>query len=252
MKTIMHKALSLCLLLLLLLVEVQAKNNAQAFNIVFIGNSITHGASLKAPLTQAPPVMAAKYLNGHGCQVQYANCGVSGSTTVDFLPATNRLFPRVIKAADTLYSKGAPLIFSIMLGTNDSAIKGPKGAPVSPDDYRKNMLTIIDNLIQRYPKCHIILHQPIWYSPNTHNKSMYLAEGLARLQTYTPQIVAISKLRSEYVSVGDRKAFDFFKKNSLKYFTAENGNSGIFYLHPNASGAEKLGEFWAKALIRYH
>ena len=229
-------------------VSAHAKNKVSEFNIVFIGNSITYGATLQNPSIQAPPVMETKYLNSHECLVHYANCGVSGSTTVDFLPSSNRLFPLVTAAADSLYSKGVPLIFSIMIGTNDSAIKGPEGAPVSPENYRKNLLTIIDSLIQRYPNSHFVLNQPIWYSPNTHNSSVYLAEGLARLQSYTPQIVAISKIRPKQVSVGDRKAFKFFKQNYKEYITPENGNSGIFYLHPNVLGAAKLGEFWAKAL----
>jgi len=92
------------------------------------------------------------------------------------------------------------------------------------------------------------VHQPIWYSPNTHNGALYLAEGLTRLQSYTPEIIALSKLRPNRVFVGDRKAFRFFKQNHLKYLSPEKGNSGTFYLHPNVLGATKLGEFWAIAL----
>jgi len=226
----------------------QAGNPVSKFNIVFIGNSITYGAGLQNPSTQAPPAIVAKYLNDHQCRVNYANCGVSGSTTVDFLPVSHNLYPRVVKAADTLYHKGVPLFFSITIGTNDSAIKGPNGAPVSPDNYRNNLLTIIDSLIRRYPQSHIVVHQPIWYSPNTHNGALYLAEGLARLQSYTPEIIALAGLRPNRVFVGDRKAFNFFKQNHLQYLTPEKGNSGTFYLHPNVLGATKLGEFWAIAL----
>lgn len=248
MEKLRIRTLFLCILLITVFVRVQAKNPVSGFNIVFIGNSITQGVCLQNPSTQAPPAAAAKYLNEHQCRVHYANCGYSGSTSVDFLPASGNLFPRVVKAADSLYNKGVPLIFSITIGTNDSAIKGPKGAPVSPEDYRRNLLTIIDSLIRRYPQSHFVLHQPIWYSTNTHNRSVYLAEGLARLQSYTPEIIAISEMKTKQVSIGDRKAFKFFKKNYLRYLTPENGNSGTFYLHPNAAGAEKLGEFWAKAL----
>jgi len=238
----------LFLFFLLITFIAQAKNEEKAFNVVFIGNSITHGACLKDPATQAPPIMAVNYLNEHQCRVKFANCGVSGSTTVDWLPATNNLFPKAVKAADTLYNKGVPMIFSIMIGTNDSAIKGPNGSPVSPEDYKKNLLTIIDSLLQRYPQSHIILNRPIWYSPNTHNTALYMAEGLTKLQTYTPMIIEITKLRSKQVCLGDTKAFEFFKKNSLEYLTAEKGNSGTFYLHPNALGAKKLGEIWAKVI----
>ena len=229
-------------------INLQAGNQVSTFNIVFIGNSITEGSNFKDPSTQAPPATTVKYLNEHNCQVQFANCGVSGSTTVDFLPSSQKLFPKVIAAADSFYQKELALIFSIKLGTNDSAIKGPNGSPVSPEEYKKNMLLIIDSLLIRYPKSHIVLHCPIWYSPNTHNGSLYMAEGLARLQTYVPQIFAICKLNPTRVFIGDRKAYNFFKNNYKQYLRAENGNSGTFYLHPNVQGAEKLGEFWGIAI----
>ncbi|MFZ4412466.1 MAG: GDSL-type esterase/lipase family protein [Bacteroidales bacterium] len=237
--------------LLTVIINLQAQSKISKFNIVFIGNSITEGSNFKDPATQAPPATTVNYLNEHNCQVQFANCGVSGSTTVDFLPSTHKQFPKVLAAADSFYKKELPLVFSIKLGTNDSAIKGPNGSPVFPEDYKKNMLLIIDSLLLRYPKSHFVLHCPIWYSPNTHNNSLYMAEGLARLQTYVPQILAICKLRSTKVFVGDRKAYGFFKNNYKQYLRAENGNSGIFYLHPNVLGAEKLGEFWAVAIMKY-
>ncbi|MDD4972269.1 MAG: GDSL-type esterase/lipase family protein [Paludibacter sp.] len=251
MRKIIFKAVCFSMFLLLVLTKAEAKKTTSEFNIVFIGNSITQGAGLQNRVEQAPPVMAVKYLREHQCRVKFANCGVSGSTTVNFLPASNSLFPRVVKAADTLYSKGTPLVFSMILGTNDSAIKGPTGAPVSPENYKKNLLTIIDSLLQRYPKSHIILHQPIWYSPNTHNSATYLSEGLARLQSYTPQILSIPGIRPGKVFIGDRKACKFFEKNHLQYLAPEKGNSGTFYLHPNAAGAKILGEMWADVIMKH-
>ena len=35
----------------------------------------------------------------------------------------------------------------------------------------------------------------------------------------------------------------------MKYYFAENGNAGVFYLHPNESGARKLGKRWARAIV---
>ena len=241
----------ICLLLVIISGTLQAKSPVLKFNVVFIGNSITHGSGLKNPITESAPTQAVNYLNTHGCSVQFANCGVGGSTTVDFLPSTNKLFPRVELAADSLYRKGVPLVFSVKLGTNDSAIKGPNGAPVLPEKYKENVQTIIDALQQRYPQAYIVLNCPIWYSPNTHNHSTYMEEGLARLQTYRPQLETLAKENAPHVLMGDKKAFAFFKKNYLLYLNPEQGASGTFYLHPNVSGAQKLGEFWAKVLIRY-
>ena len=108
-------------------------------NIVFIGNSITQGALLENPRHEAPPVKAALYLRRQPSvgTVRYSNQGVSGSTTLDFLPQTDLLFPKVVQVADQFKDETwATLIFSIMLGTNDSAITGPNGAPASPSNKR--------------------------------------------------------------------------------------------------------------------
>lgn len=142
-------------------------------------------------------------------------------------------FPNVVKAANSLNEEGELLVFSIMLGTNDSAINGPNGAPVSPSRYKQNMLRIIRELIDRYPACKIVLNRPLWYSPNTHNSASYLQEGLDRLQSYFPYIKELADENAGCVSEGDNNAFDFFKENHLQYLQPENGNSGVFYLHPN-------------------
>ena len=163
-------------------------------NIVFIGNSITQGALLENPRHEAPPVKAALYLRRQPSvgTVRYSNQGVSGSTTFDFLPQTDLLFPKVVRVADQFKDETwATLIFSIMLGTNDSAITGPNGAPASPAKYYENMKTIIDKLLALYPECKIVLHRPVWYSPNTYNGAKYLEEGLNRLQSYYPELQAL-------------------------------------------------------------
>ena len=95
-----------------------------ALNIVYIGNSITQGALLKNPKEEAPPVLASAWLkNQKGiAEVNMSNQGVSGKTTVDYLPASKTYFPKVRSAMETMKEerpKALPL-FSIMLGTNDS------------------------------------------------------------------------------------------------------------------------------------
>jgi len=137
-----------------------------------------------------------------------------------------------------------------MLGTNDSAIKGPNGAPVAPDAYYDNLKIITDRLIKDYPNCKIIIQQPIWYSPNTYNGAQYLQEGLDRLQSYFPQIKKLVKTNKHQIFLGDTKAFGYFKNNYQAGLQAENGHQGIFYLHPNQAGAGALGVFWAKAIYK--
>ncbi|MDP4205527.1 MAG: SGNH/GDSL hydrolase family protein, partial [Bacteroidota bacterium] len=143
----------------------------QNLNIVFVGNSITYGAGLQNPETEAPPVHASAYLMkqpGIG-KVNYSNQGRSGYTTVDFLPSGDT-FKFVEEAANSFQKNNdGLLIFSIILGTNDSAIKGPLGSPVSPDSYQQNLKTIADRLLKDYPECKIVFQHPLWYSPNTYN-----------------------------------------------------------------------------------
>ena len=227
---------------------------AQDLHIVFIGNSITQGAQLADVNTQSPPARAAAYvaeqLRG---TVDFRNCGFSGRTTVNFLPVTNTEFPRVLAAADELSTDKGLLLFSIMLGTNDSAEQGPLGAPVHPSVYYTNLQAIVDALLEKYPRALVVLHRPIWYSPNTYNTATYLAGGLKRLQSYFPMLDKLAaRCADRYpgrVFVGDTAAFDYFKGNTA-LFNPESGQAGTFYLHPNKEGADDLGRFWADAILR--
>jgi lysophospholipase L1-like esterase len=261
-RTCVHHGFTSLILLTGLLSSLQLtaqryQKHKENLDIVFIGNSITHGATLKNPATEAPPVSTCVYLRGRPGigKVQFSNQGVSGFTTVDFLPATGTAFEDVISAANGFaQDKGATLVFSIMLGTNDSAIKGPNGSPVSPDDYRLNLKAIIDMLLHDYPTCKIVVHNPIWYSPNTYNGAEYLQQGLTRLQSYFPEINTLLRYYTVsapgQVFAGDRKAFRYFRKHHLDDYTPQKGHRGTFYLHPNKAGAVKLGIFWGKAIYK--
>jgi lysophospholipase L1-like esterase len=238
-----------------LLIGISAHAQPRNLNIVFIGNSITYGAGLDSPATQAPPVVASAWLQrqkGTG-EVNFSNQGHSGYTTLDFLPST-AAFIQVEQAAKAFKHNDALLIFSIKIGTNDSAVKGTHGAPVSVAVYRTNLKTITDQLLADFPNAVVIYQHPVWYSPNTQNGATYLQEGLSRLQTYIPVIDALAAeyktARPNHVFVGDTKAFGYFKNNYLTGFQAEPGRQGTFYLHPNKQGAVALGEFWAKAIFK--
>ncbi|RFZ95784.1 lipolytic protein G-D-S-L family [Mucilaginibacter conchicola] len=222
-------------------------------NIVFIGDSITYGQNSPdfQPSVYALDVLKEKFKNTEFTQ---ANRGVNGHTTKSFMPGEPD-FAKVVKDADGFYTDAsAQLIFSVMLGTNDSAIKGPYGAPASPEKYTENLKTIADSLLKRYPNSKIVFNYPIYYSPNTYNGAMYLQEGLNRLQTYFPQIDALVKSYSnsqpKHVFLGYTTGFADFKKDYLRLFIPEPGNQGTFYLHPNKDGAKLLGKNWAKALAK--
>jgi len=224
-------------------------------DIVFIGNSITEGALLEKPKLEAPPIIASEDLRhraGIG-EVNFINKGRSGFTTLDFLPSKGGAFEDVLAATVQLHKDTKRLlIFSISLGTNDSAEKGPNGSPVGPTDYHKNMDSIINQLIENFPNCKIILQQPIWYSPNTYNGAEYMEKGLARLQLYFPELQSIvivySKKKPHQVFLGNEQGYEYFKEAHLKYLVPETGKEGTFYLHPNKEGAVILGKFWSDAI----
>ena len=181
--------------LLLGAVGTHAQNlKKQTCNIVFIGNSITEGALHTNKAKTAPPVFAAEFVGkALSCNVNFRNCGRSGATTVDFRPDQNKDFKRVKKAIEDIQALSyEPITFSIMLGTNDSANFGPNGSPVSNSDYKKNLLTMINEIRRLCPNAIFVLQQPIWYSPNTHNASQYLVAGQKRMIGYTNILIELA------------------------------------------------------------
>lgn len=231
-------------------VHAKAEQDPKAnINLLFIGNSITAGATLSNPSTQAPPIVCGKLVEqATGVTTNVYNGGHSGITTLGFLPGRND-FNRVLAAAkDYKNNNGGLIYFSIMLGTNDSACTTTEGAPVSPDTYGANIKKIIDALIDGVPGCKILINYPIWYSPNTHNSAKYLQEGLDRLRSYYPVLDTIVK-EYDQVYAGNPGVWEFFEYNK-ELFTAENGHAGTFFLHPNLEGAQRLAEQWAKSLLK--
>ena len=229
------------------------KKENKKLDIVFIGDSITYGAGVSSREDSAPPAVASRYLQKTlPAEIAFSNQGRSGFTTVDYLPATKKTFSQVVDATRALHKEqDHALLFSIMLGTNDSAEEGPNGSPVSPEQYQANLQVITDSLLALFPESRIVLQYPIWYSTNTYNGARYLAGGLQRLQDYFPHIQALVKYyaaaKPGHVFAGSRDAFDYFKKHPGLY-QSEKGRQGIFYLHPNGKGAAVLGEYWARSI----
>ena len=200
-------------------------------------------------LTEPRNAIIKQYKKMLKMDVHFRNCGRSGATTVDFLPATERDFVRVERAIKEIQQVSyAPIVFSIMLGTNDSANFGPNGSPVSNEDYKKNLMTMIGRLRELCPEAVFVLQRPIWYSPNTHNGAQYLVAGQKRMVDYTNILIEIA-LENDDVYMGDSDAFDYFQQKHRKYMFAEDGKAGIFYLHPNEAGARKLARFWARGIV---
>ena len=237
----------LCLLTTVSFARVQSPK----VNLIYIGDSITAGAGINNS-SGYPPVVTDSLLRKMGLNVAgSSNQGHSGYTTLDFLPNTDA-FKKVEDTANNLKGNGGMLVFSIMLGTNDSAVQGPHGSPVTKEQYYENLKTIISQLLKDYPSAIVIIHRQTWYSPNTYNGAKYLQEGLDRLKSYYPEIKKLvdlyGKTGNGKVYLGDTEAFNYFSKNYLTNFQPENGHQGTIYLHPNNTGAAVLAGFWSKAI----
>jgi hypothetical protein len=195
-------------------------------------------------------------------EIAAANRGIVGTTTTDWAPG-GRCYNSAISASNPKSTASilaarrptALMVFSVMLGTNDSASAGSNNAGIAglnAGQYKLKMKAIIDQILIDWPAAKIFVHMSPWYSPNFRNSSTYLQEGLSRLFSYRSGIVdliaefAVSK--PNCVFLGDTQAFNYFEKNHLSEQQAEQGKDGVFYCHPNAVGAASLGEFHAKAL----
>jgi lysophospholipase L1-like esterase len=228
------------------------------YDLVFIGDSITAGIGTQDFATQAAPVAAAHDLQqdlGASAAVYFSNQGQNGHTTTDFLPGGGD-FTNVEVAAKKLEADHpGQLVFSIMLGTNDSANHGPTGAPLSAVGYAKNMQAIIDKLLGDFPDAKFVLNHPMWYSPNTHNGADYQGNSAAdRLKSYFGAIDSViadeAAPHPGHVFLGDTDAYDYFSIHFQTELNGENGTNGTFYLHPNPTGGQSLGKFWATAIAK--
>jgi len=232
----------------------------ELLDVVYIGDSITAGAGLhQAQGEAAPPATCSEALRKAGFSVFDSNQGHSGHTTKDFLPPATPNpksdFGRAALAAEQLLKEHpGQLIFTIMLGTNDSAQRGPNGAPLPPAGYHENLKTIIDRLLTDFPTSKVFVQHATWYSPSTHNSSEYGPKGLERLKSYDPIIQSLvaeyAKTAPSRVFEGDRDAFGYFEAHFADVLRTEKGADGPFYLHPNKDGAVRLGEFWALSIER--
>ena len=236
----------------------------KAYNVVFIGNSITYGAKHQQRELTAPPALCAQWLSQQDGvdTVYYMNCGLSGRTTYNFLPHAEDVVPAgdkthfgdVVAKTHQLVGEhlGLPLLFSIMLGTNDS-VERPRNSHTSPDDYAKNLCAIIDSLLILWPDAQVVLNKPIWYTPDyvTKNGSVASKKSLKLLRKYEKQFTKVARrCKAGQVHIGDRKAYNYFKQHWQTDINEEKDARGkSYWLHPNEQGAQRLAEFWGKAIL---
>jgi len=260
----MFNKISLLSLLLILPFVSLASQAQRSYNVVFIGNSITYGALHEQREVTAPPAQCAQWLaSQQGVDsVYFMNCGRSGRTTYHFLPNAEDVvpagdktcFPNVIAKTRQLMADhpGLPLLFSIMLGTNDS-VERARNSHTTPDDYVKNLCAIIDTLLTLWPEAHVVINKPIYYTPDyqTRGGSVASKQSLKRLDEYFASLPrVVEHCKAGQVHIGDSDAFDYFKKNwRTDVFEEKDVRGKSYWLHPNPQGATQLAAFWGKALL---
>lgn len=105
--------------------------------ILFYGDSLTAGYGLSQE--EAFPAVIQKKLSDQGKSIKVVNAGLSGETSAGGL---NRLDWVLKQPVD---------IFVLELGAND----GLRGLPL--DQTKKNLQSIIDKVIAKYPKARIVI-----------------------------------------------------------------------------------------------
>ena len=236
----------------------------QSANLVFIGNSITYGALHQLREITAPPAQCARWLSQReGIDtVYFRNCGRSGKTTYHFLPNAADVIPAgdktyfgdvVSKTRELVKAHPAvPVVFSIMLGTND-AVERKHNAYTEPDAYVRNMTVIIDSLLTLWPDAHVVLNRPIYNTSDyvTKNGSIASKKSLKMMNAYYAQFPKIvSRCKAGHVHIGDADAYGYFENHyKTDVFEEKDARSKSYWLHPNEQGAQKLAEYWGKALL---
>ncbi len=235
---------------------------SQGIALVCIGDSITNGAGLANAGTVLSPTMPyfliAKLQRLLGLRtVAGSNVGVGGKTLTDWAPGGS-YYPTATSAMTSLLSANAGFqpVFSIMLGTNDSASANTNNSPpgiTSPANFQSKLSAIVAQLLVDFPTAQVVVHMSPYFTPNTEgsqsqNGGVFLEAGLSALYSYRatfPQIVA----GRPRVHLGDGLSFAYFAANYLNELQPDaTGPNGTFYLHPNPTGAQSLGEMHAQAI----
>jgi lysophospholipase L1-like esterase len=225
-------------------------------NIVYIGDSITAGGALPTGSITAPTQCSTYLQSMTGIRnVFYANAGVGGFTTTTFLPSVNtsNCFVNAVNDATSLQTANpaGQLVFSIMLGTNDSDT-GSDGSPRTAAQLGANLETIIGQLMIDFPAAKGILQTPPLYTANAAVGADYEEAGLARLISYFPEYPVVvayeNSLYPGHMFMGDTTAPAFFAPLYTTEMVIGIGNNGYYYLHPNQQGSNDLARLWANGI----
>ena len=174
---------------------------------------------------------------------------------VDVVPEGDKTyFGDVVDKTSQLVKEhpGLPLLFSIMLGTNDT-VERTKNSHTTPEAYAHNLCSIIDSLLVLFPEAHVVLNKPTWYYPDyvTKGGSIASEQNIKLISDYFKEFDnVVAHCKKGHVHIGDSSAYEYIKEHYRTDVFEETDSRGkSFWLHPNERGAKKLAEYWGKALL---
>jgi len=221
----------------------------KSLNIVFVGDSITSGYLMKTPARDAPPVCAAAWLNTQSgiTNVLFRNCGKPGYRTDQFLPdRLNSAWGEVKQAGESFRNVPGTLVFSIMLGANDSAGHNDTGIH-TPERFKSDMKILVEALRAFFPESVVVIHHPTGYTkaPGTYPENLALYKPI--IDSLVEEAAGTHPGR---VFLGDVKAGAFFDANRETHWFREKRGNVPYYVHPNERGAAVIGQLWGEAIAR--
>lgn len=221
----------------------------QSLNIVFIGDSITSGYLMKDPVRDAPPVYAAAWLKGQSgiTNVLFRNCGKPGYRTDQFLPdRLNSAWSEVKQAGESFRNVPGTLVFSVMLGANDSAGYNDTGIH-PPERFKADLNALVKALCVSFPKAIIVIHHPTGYTkaPGTYPETLALYKS--EIDSLVEEMAVTHPGR---VFLGDVEAWAFFDGNRETHWFREMRENVPYHVHPNERGAAVIGQLWGEAIAR--
>lgn len=184
-------------------------------SVYLIGDSITNGYGQGGGLGANAPVLASFAAASGISPSQITNAGFNGATTSDWVSKIDTILPSAPPSS----------LFLVMLGTNDARI-GPNGR--SPGEW----LFHAKNLVNKIKGAG---HRVVW------NESPFLVNGAVgwpvnpaeKVLAYNANIALTGAIE------GDRTAWIHFRDYQDQLPDK---------IHPNAQGAQWLGQAWAAAL----
>ena len=191
--------------------------------IGFLGDSITYGIGNDGGPGCYERTLT--YLAQNGYQASGVNYGNNGASVTSFYQQTGGPLQA--------FEKAGVSVVSIMLGTNDAAVR----FHATPQEYHDKLLGIVNSFLAPGTGIHKVILNYSPYIQPTHPDA-WDGTSDALLLAYQAQIDSLCN--GTTILQGDRRAYSFFQQHP------EQGDG----VHPNPQGHQDLGRLWAIGITK--